>query len=98
MAPGTSAPARYDGFDRMPIAGSWRAGRAGKTATDTDPYTGETLTEIPLANAEDLDEAYGTAREAQRDWAARLPSERAIDEFTTDHWVSVQHTKRKFAF
>ncbi|SOC50548.1 4-hydroxybenzaldehyde dehydrogenase [Blastococcus aggregatus] len=77
MASDTSAPARYDGFDRMPIAGTWRAGRAGKTATDTDPYTGETLTEIPLANAEDVDEAYARAKEAQRDWAARLPSERA---------------------
>ena len=73
----TTAPPRYDGFDTMPIAGTWRAGRAGKTATDTDPYTGETLTEIPLANADDLDEAYATARSAQRDWAARLPSERA---------------------
>ena len=31
----------------------------------------------PLANAEDLDEAYRTAKQAQRDWAARLPSERA---------------------
>ena len=35
-------------------------------ASDTDPYTGETLTEIPLANPDDLDEAYATA---QRDWA-----------------------------
>lgn len=77
MTTATSAPPRYDGFDRMPIAGTWRAGNAGATATDTDPYTGETLTEIPLANAEDLDEAYRTAKQAQRDWAARLPSERA---------------------
>ncbi|MBN1092547.1 aldehyde dehydrogenase family protein [Blastococcus sp. TML/M2B] len=73
----SDTPTPYDGFDRMPIAGTWRAGRAGKTATDTDPYTGETLTEIPLADAEDLDEAYATAKEAQRDWAARLPGERA---------------------
>ncbi|NEK86325.1 aldehyde dehydrogenase family protein [Blastococcus saxobsidens] len=77
MASDTSAPTPYDGFDRMPIAGTWRAGRAGKTATDTNPYTGETLTEIPLANSDDLDEAYAKAKEAQRDWAARLPSDRA---------------------
>ncbi|TYP84574.1 aldehyde dehydrogenase family protein [Blastococcus xanthinilyticus] len=75
--PSDTPPPRYDGFDVMPIAGTWRAGRAGKTATDTDPYTGETLTEIPLADADDLDEAYATAKEAQRDWAARLPSDRA---------------------
>jgi aldehyde dehydrogenase (NAD+) len=72
-----SAPTRYDGFDRMPIAGSWREGRSEKTATDTDPYTGETLTEIRLATSDDLDEAYAAAREAQREWAARLPSDRA---------------------
>jgi aldehyde dehydrogenase (NAD+) len=77
MATENSAPARYDEFDTMPIAGTWRAGRAGKTATDTDPYTGETLTEIPLANADDLDEAYARAQQAQRDWVRRLPSERA---------------------
>jgi aldehyde dehydrogenase (NAD+) len=71
------APARYDGLDRMPIAGSWRPGSSGKTATDTDPYTGETLTEIALADADDLDAAYTAARDAQRDWAARLPGERA---------------------
>ncbi|SHH27080.1 aldehyde dehydrogenase family protein [Geodermatophilus nigrescens] len=68
---------RYDGFDRMPIAGTWREGRSEKTAADTDPYTGETLTEIRLATADDLDEAYAAAREAQREWAARLPSDRA---------------------
>ncbi|MGY1715744.1 aldehyde dehydrogenase family protein [Geodermatophilus sp. SYSU D01106] len=68
---------RYDGFDRMPIAGTWREGRSEKTAADTDPYTGETLTEIRLATSDDLDEAYAAAREAQREWAARLPSDRA---------------------
>ncbi|MCA0143426.1 aldehyde dehydrogenase family protein [Blastococcus sp. LR1] len=73
----SDTPPRYDGFDRMPIAGSWRPGNSEKTATDTDPYTGETLTEIRLANADDLDQAYAKAEEAQRDWAARLPSERA---------------------
>ncbi|RBY89086.1 aldehyde dehydrogenase [Blastococcus sp. TBT05-19] len=73
----SDTPSRYDGFDRMPIAGTWRPGSSEKTATDTDPYTGETLTEIRLANADDLDQAYAKAKEAQRDWAGRLPSERA---------------------
>ncbi|MGY1709581.1 aldehyde dehydrogenase family protein [Geodermatophilus sp. SYSU D00758] len=70
-------PARYDGFDRMPLAGTWREGGSERTATDTDPYTGETLTEIRLADADDLDAAYAAAREAQREWAGRLPGERA---------------------
>lgn len=73
----SETPARYDGFDRMPIAGTWREGSSERTATDTDPYTGETLTELRLADADDLDRAYAAAREAQRDWAGRLPGERA---------------------
>ena len=77
MASDSSAPARYDGFDRMPIAGTWGPGSSGNTATDTDPYTGEPLTEIRLADAGDLDAAYAAARDAQGDWAGRLPAERA---------------------
>ena len=73
----SSAPARYDGFDRMPIAGTWRPGSSGKVATDTDPYTGDTLTEIQLADADDLDAAYSAARDAQRAWAGTLPGEKA---------------------
>ena len=72
-----TAPAPYGGFESMPIAGEWRAGRAGKTAEDVDPYTGETLLEIPLADADDLDEAYRGAKEAQKEWAAKLPQERS---------------------
>ncbi|RZU31503.1 hypothetical protein [Blastococcus saxobsidens] len=56
----------YDGFDRMAIAGTWRTGRAGKTATHTNPHTGETSTEIPLATADELNEAYARATEVQR--------------------------------
>ncbi len=139
-----SAPAAYTGFDRMPLAGSWRSGSSGDTETDTDPYTGDTLTEIALADSSDVDTAYRAAADAQRDWAAAVPSERpqlwlsgepggptgrvlpphvltggndeintafggekgsglgrfggewVIEEFTTDHWISVQHTRRSY--
>lgn len=67
----------YTGFDRMPIAGEWRAGRSDGSREDTDPYTGEVLTEIGLAGADDLDEAYRAARDAQPAWAARPAAERA---------------------
>ncbi|QKW38466.1 aldehyde dehydrogenase family protein [Actinomadura sp. NAK00032] len=76
MAGGTMLDV-YTGFDRMPIAGEWRAGRAGGGREDTDPYTGDVLTEIPLAGADDLDEAYRAARDAQPAWAARPAAERA---------------------
>jgi aldehyde dehydrogenase (NAD+) len=69
--------AMYPDFVTMPIGGQWRAGRSGKTGADNDPWSGQTLTEIPLASAEDLDEAFRAARRAQRDWAALPPAERA---------------------
>ncbi|QFG27001.1 aldehyde dehydrogenase family protein [Actinomadura sp. WMMB 499] len=71
------ASARYEGFDTMPIGGVWRGGRSGRSRADTDPWSGDTLTEIPLADAGDLDEAFRAARDAQPDWAARTPGERA---------------------
>jgi aldehyde dehydrogenase (NAD+) len=72
-----TADNRYPTFDTMPLAGRWRAGSSGDTRPDNDPYSGETLVEIPLADAGDLDEAYAAAEEAQRDWARRIPRERA---------------------
>ena len=73
----TSAPAPYPSFTAMPIGEQWRAGHAGKVGTDTDPWSGDTLTEIPLADVDDLDEAFLVAEQAQRDWAARPPAARA---------------------
>ncbi len=67
----------YPDFDTMPIGRQWRGGSSGKTKQDTDPYTGDVLTEIPQADADDLDKAYATAEEAQRDWAAQPPMARA---------------------
>jgi aldehyde dehydrogenase (NAD+) len=44
---------------------------------DTDPYSGDTIGEIAMANRADLDEAYQSAAKAQIGWAALLPSERS---------------------
>ena len=71
------APPRYESFTTMPLGGAWRPGSSGKTAADTDPWSGEILTELPLADAGDLDEAVITAEQAQREWAARSPASRA---------------------
>ena len=72
-----SRPSRYTGLDRQYIGGTRRLGRAGRTLRDSDPYTGETLAEIGLANQDDVDEAYRSAAKAQPAWAAMLPAERA---------------------
>jgi len=75
--PTTIAPAPYVGFERMPIDGEWRTGRSRHTAIDTDPWSGDTLLEIELANKPDLDDAFIAAKRSQTDWAARTPNERA---------------------
>jgi len=67
----------YDGFDHQPIAATWRTGRSTHRNTDIDPYTGKTLVTIPLATAQDVDDAYRAAADAQPGWAAAAPAERA---------------------
>jgi aldehyde dehydrogenase (NAD+) len=71
------APSRYGGFTTMPLGGQWRAGSSGKVTTDTDPWSGATLTEIPLAGTDDLDDAFAAAERAQQAWAAQPPAGRA---------------------
>jgi aldehyde dehydrogenase (NAD+) len=61
----------------MPVAGEWRAGSSEKLAENRDPYSGELLSEIRLADASDVDAAFTGAADAQPAWAARAPAERA---------------------
>ncbi|GAB3957582.1 aldehyde dehydrogenase family protein [Streptomyces sparsus] len=73
----TRSPAPYDDFTLLPLAGKWRTGNSGKPREDLDPWTGEVIVEIPQADMSDAEEAMDAARSAQREWAARLPRERA---------------------
>jgi aldehyde dehydrogenase (NAD+) len=77
MRKGPPAPARYDGFDKMPLNGKWRAGKSGRVAEDRDPYSNELLVSIALANEQDLDEAFAAATAAQPQWKEMLPGEKA---------------------
>jgi 3-hydroxyisobutyrate dehydrogenase-like beta-hydroxyacid dehydrogenase len=67
----------YSGFDGQYINGVWRAGRSGRRLVDTDPYTGEPVASMGLADKSDVDEAFNPAAEAQPAWAALLPAQRA---------------------
>ncbi|HZP64637.1 MAG TPA: aldehyde dehydrogenase family protein [Terriglobales bacterium] len=67
---------RYSGFDGQFIDGHWRPGHRGRTSKDTDPYTGETVAEIAMADLSDVEEAYQSAAKAQPAWASVLPAER----------------------
>lgn len=58
------------------IANEHSMGRSGRVSEDCDPYTNEILVRIPLANEQDLDEAYLAAAEAQPKWAALHPPSR----------------------
>lgn len=71
------APTPYAGFDNLFIAGKWRPGRA-KPRPNVNPWTEQTIADVPQADADDLEDAYQAAKKAQPDWAARLPSERAM--------------------
>ncbi|MEU8364798.1 succinic semialdehyde dehydrogenase [Nonomuraea sp. NPDC048882] len=49
----------------------------GRTRPIIAPFTGETLAELPISDAEDVRVAYERARTAQLDWAGRSAAERA---------------------
>jgi vanillin dehydrogenase len=53
---------------RQYIAGEWRTGSSEKSLIDQNPYTGDTLAEVPIASRDDIDQAYKAADEAQRAW------------------------------
>lgn len=70
-------PTPYDGFDLMPIAGTWRSGSSEQELRNANPYSGELLTHGRLADVADVDTAYLHASKAQASWAAVPPAERA---------------------
>ena len=73
----TALSPRYTDFTVQPLAGQWRAGRAGKVQPVFNPFDGSLLLEIPQASREDLDAAYRKAAQVQPQWAALGPSARA---------------------
>jgi aldehyde dehydrogenase (NAD+) len=71
------APPPYTGFDNQYINGVWRPGHSQKTGKDENPYTRKVIVEIPLANQQDVDDAYEAARMAQPPWASARPRVRS---------------------
>jgi len=52
------------------VGGGWRAGHGDKVLVDKNPFSGETITEIQVADVDDVDEAYRSAAAAQVAWGA----------------------------
>jgi aldehyde dehydrogenase (NAD+) len=70
-------PTPYENFEQLFIAGAWRSGGA-KPKANINPWTEQSIGDVPQADADDLNAAYEAAKSAQPDWAAKLPSERAL--------------------
>ncbi|MGW1467943.1 aldehyde dehydrogenase family protein [Streptomyces sp. NPDC002308] len=51
------------------IDGEWRPGKGSWDIIDFNPFDGEKLASIPVATAEEVDQAYRAAERAQRVWA-----------------------------
>ncbi|MGY0559396.1 aldehyde dehydrogenase family protein [Luteimonas sp. A277] len=72
-----TAKTAYRNLALQPLGGTWREGRANRRLEVINPFSGDQLLEIAMANHEDLDAAYLGAAKAQPDWAAMGPGTRA---------------------
>ncbi|MGV9275818.1 aldehyde dehydrogenase family protein [Streptomyces griseosporeus] len=63
------------------IDGEWRPGTGSWDIIDFNPYDGEKLASIPIATADEVDQAYRAAARVQRTWARTNPyTQRAVFE------------------
>lgn len=63
---------------KIHVNGSWRSGEGRDTHEVINPATGETLAELPLATAADLDEALEAADRGFKSWRATDVNARAV--------------------
>ncbi|MFB6250423.1 MAG: aldehyde dehydrogenase family protein [Halobellus sp.] len=64
-------------WNALYIDGEWVTPGDRDTLDVTNPTNGETISQVPAATAEDVDDAYEAAVEAQTQWAETTPDERA---------------------
>ncbi|MCP3029293.1 aldehyde dehydrogenase family protein [Halobacillus sp. A5] len=62
-------------FMKQYINGEWQSGSSEKMVENVNPYTNQTLSNIPSASEEDLDRAYQAAEKAQQEWKVFTPAE-----------------------
>lgn len=66
----------FKNVNKQFIGGEWKEGRSGRKVAITNPFDNSTITEVILANKEDVNEAYETAKAAQKEWAATPKDEK----------------------
>ena len=59
------------------VGGEWVDAAGGETMEVLNPATGETIAEVPLASAEDVDRAVQAAKRALPEWLETTPAERS---------------------
>ncbi|WP_026584955.1 aldehyde dehydrogenase family protein [Bacillus sp. J33] len=68
---------KYQDLNKQYINGEWRDGTGKTVYRDTNPFNEETLAEFKMAGLEDINEAYVSARQAQKAWSETNPFERS---------------------
>ncbi|WP_106769238.1 aldehyde dehydrogenase family protein [Paenibacillus faecalis] len=63
-----------DKYSKLYINGIWRDGSSETIYDNVNPYNNEVIASIKLANQNDIDEAYESAKQAQKNWA-KTPAE-----------------------
>ena len=61
-------------YTKQFIAGEWREGTGGKALSNFNPFTGELLYTYQSAGEKDVDDAYTSAQQAQKEWAKTTPA------------------------
>ncbi|MFJ7738809.1 aldehyde dehydrogenase family protein [Lysinibacillus sp. NPDC097287] len=70
-----------DIFGKQYIGGEWREGRSNNQLVNTNPFNGAVLGTYPMANVDDIDLAYQSAKHAKEEWDKVNPyQKRAILE------------------
>lgn len=68
---------KLEKLNKLFINGVWRDGKSDFVLDVINPFNNEVIYKFKGANQADLDEAYESAKKAQKAWAARLPNERS---------------------
>lgn len=67
----------YENLNKHYISGEWRDGNGKSVYEVTNPYNDKVLQTIKVANKEDIDEAYKSAEQVQKEWIKVNPFERS---------------------
>ena len=63
----------FRGLNRQFIGGVWRDGNSKVSVVDRNPFNGAEIGAFKLSNVADINEAYESARRAQKEWVALNP-------------------------